>query len=1838
MKKLGLSIILMLLTLEAGADSYDSLWKQVKSATDKDLPRTQLSLLQKIADKARSEHNYGQLLSAEIQQSSVWASISPDSLAPAVRRLEAQETAAQKTNPVLAAVYESALGRIYLNNGTLSEDYKTISKNYYDRSLAHPDQLAAVKTNTYKPLFDEGTDSRIFGNDLLHVLGLEAGNSALLHQFYQQQGNRPAACIMALKELQENRENYDNARSLQSAYTKSLDSLLTVYHDIPEAGEVAIERYSSTKRDTAFHAADQVAWLNNAINTWSAWPRINELRNELTELENPQFTLNLQKSTILPHHRHVILLKDVRHIGTLAVTISRLKADGLYDPTLDNNRGYQEARSRIINGTSKTFTHDFSNHQPYDEVNDSIVIDGLEPGVYLVEAKAENTGINTQRALLHVSDVTFLAEKLPENQTRFVTVSATTGQPIPGASLRIFPSSGKGETVTLTTDTKGETIYTSKSNIARKVFAYTAKDNYAPAVWSYGTNFSYAKPQEHQELTNLFTDRSIYRPGQTVHVATISFSRDGGDQTTALANKKMTFTLRDANYQEVGHKDVVTDAFGTAAADFVLPKTGLTGNFSISTSDNSSTYIQVEEYKRPTFEVSFDKVHDAYKAGDTITVRGIAKSYAGVPTQGAKVSYTIYRKPAYWCWFMQDENNTRLAEGTTTTADDGSFTLRVPMTMAPGTSRWPRIYNIEVNATVTDQGGESHDGDLSLPLGTKDRVLTCSLNEKIEKSKLKTVRFELRNLAGEEVPALIRYTIDNGRMLTDSVNKNLDLTAWQKVLKSGKHTLIGICDKDTVKTDFVLFSVNDKTPVVTTKNWYYQSSQEFPRDGKPVYVQIGSSDPDQHIVYNIISGNKVLEQGAIDQSNALTTRAFTYKPEYGDGLRLTYAWVKEGVGYQYSTVIKKPLPDKTLNVKWTSFRDRLEPGLKETWTLKITDPKGKAAKAQLMAVLYNKSLDQLYPHSWQLDLGLSRNLPYTIWSTPINNNNSWGQRGIHSYNSLNVPTLAFTQFKDEYFYSYRYFRRGFGQVLMARANVAKNESKVFDVVEQMPSFPANAKEESALDESSKQANVEGSNAQPALRENFAETAFFYPALVADEKGDIQLRFTLPETLTTWKFMGLAHDKDMDNGLLSADVVAQKKVMVQPNLPRFLRQGDNGVISAKLINTTAQTQQGQAHLELVDPATGEVLATKTQSYTLAANKTTALSFPISADTLAPGIVIARVIAEGANYSDGEQHYLPILTNREFVTQTAAFSQNGPGTKTISLDKLFPGDVTGKKATVTYTNNPAWLLIQSLPTIAVAPTDNAIDLATSYYSNRIAHSILTSTPVIRRVINLWQQEQAQDKDHSSLASALEKDADLKSLVLSETPWVLDADKEREQKAMLIDYFDENNVNSRLKTALDKLAQLQHSDGSWSWWQGMDGSYYMTTAVTETLVRLNHMLGTQTETAAMLKNAFGFLTKQLHGEVMLLKKAEKKGIKNLLPSEEALHTLYTLALDGRQLSATTNADKQYLVALMAKQPTAMTIYGKTCGAIILARNGYPRQAATWLKSANEYSVYDAEKGRYYDTPKAAYSWMSYRIPSQVAAIEAMKLLQPKEQQTITEMQQWLLQEKRTTRWNSPIDCVNAVYAFLDGNMQTLDRKPQTTITVDGKALGQAATAQNDGATLSASAGLGYIKTTVAADSHNLTFTKTTDGTSWGAVYAQYWQKSSAITAAASGISISRELRDENGKAINGPLAVGKKVIVHITITCDRDYDFVQIIDKRAACLEPVNALSGYRDGCYQTPKDYTTNYYFDHMQKGKHVIDTPYYIDRTGDYTSGTCTAECAYAPEYKGHTNALKLQIK
>lgn len=1696
----------------ARGGSFSTLWKQYNKAMEKDQPVSALAIISKIEKKAEAERNYGALMTAWMKGLAMQKEVSPDSFDVAIKRLEEKQKVLRTQDRVASTLLDVAL---YKNRYHFYSRGKSYPKISIDSLLHSPDSAIYVKANrdaAYTPFSEVGVDSKYFNHDLLHLIGYEVEDYWGMYEYYRSVGNERAAAILDAQ-----------------MFLKDL-------------------------RDYSLSEKKKIEYIDSVLTRWKGWDAMDMLRQERAMLQEPFLDLRIEGMP-LSSSDSVKAFVNARNIKGIKIKMSRVNlspeefTDGII---LNDEKG--EYRKKIIPGTTVTAENSFPLHPDYEHFSDTLTLAPLPIGFYLIEMADSEGKMQSLRKLINVSDLRVISQRESKNGVRCIVVDAATGHPVPEAKLHIQGRKvGSPENV-FSLNSDGEYVYEG-DNTSINVWATTENDKYLTK----GVVSSYFNQgiKRGFDTEKLFTDRRIYRPGQTVNVAVVAYSlKNDGVNLTVRPDKNVVLTILDRNRKVIRKDTLRTDEYGTAAMSFVVPENVGNGTMTIRTQHTTQT-IRVEEYVRPTYDVTIDKPTIAYHDGDTITVSGKATTYSGVPVTNARVIYEVKRRPSFWLRNMPfaptfvnyHSSYVTLAHDTIETSADGSFQMRMPMVMPESQNKWlSYFYDIFAEATVTDIAGESHSSSLSLPLSNRESFISCDLGDKILADSVVMTTVNRYNIAGTKIDGTVRVFIDGKHKGEYEANKPFALT---DNLPSGKHALMAICESDTLKNDFFVFRLSDEHPVSDTHDWWYQSATQFTEDGE-IAVQFGSSDRNVRVYYSLFDDNKLIEKGTIDLDSALCTRRFSYKEEYGDGLTYTVAWMKNGLLYTHNAQMKRPLPDMKLKMEWGTFRNKVVPGSKEEWTLRILNPDGTPAKAQMMATLYDKSLDAIVPFDWKFQNDSYLALLSSGWyTTPVR---PLYMPFAYIYPNVRYHNLAFSHLTSGFAFDGIRVKGG-RNVKMMRATAT--ESKVFDCVEMSPMLYAKAAPQTAnmdvvigyagsgASSDSAEEENEGEEIIP-IRENLDETAFFMPQLVTDENGMVSLRFTLPESVTTWHFLAFAHDKQMRNGMMRDEAIAQKKLMVQPRMPRFLREGDKASISASVANLSGKDQSVKVTMKFTDEETGKVISTQTKKVTIKAGTTESLSFAVVCEALGGRMLICTTTASCKEFSDGEQHRLPVLTDMERIVNTYTYMDDEQHDVKKLVASLTPKGTTNVVSNVEHVDHPEQLMLNALPTVKGTP-DNAVALVSAYYANTV------------------------------------------SAMLKQKHATGDAGQEVSDDVMPSD---------SLKMLMTRLLILQHNDGSWSWWKGMSGSRYVTMYVLKTLLRLNAMVGERSETEQLIRSSLRYVTDEVAKDIAVMKKNEKQGAKPWLSQwcEDYLYCLTLLPSSPRIVREQKAADNhKYLMKYLVDSTVRDDMASKANASLVLDADNRHAKAKEYIESIVQHTVYRKDMGRYFDTYRADNSWCDYRIPTQVAVIEALKGVTPDASQTtISEMQRWLLQSKRTQSWDNPVNTVNAVYAFADGKSGDIG------VTSGSKAGGVSAA--------SGSKALGWTNVSVAFD-----------------------QKISDVENASTGLKIKRELSSYTPK-------VGDRVKVRITITADRDYDFVTVSDKRAACLEPVSQLSGYANGAYKELHDTETKYYYDMLPKGVHVIETEYYATRSGIYTTGVATVQSTYAPEFCGRAVAKQIEVK
>lgn len=1884
-------IVLLVMSVFAPmqAQTYDNLWKELEVLERKDLPKSVISEAMKIYDKAKAEQNVPQMMKAYLTAMQYRSLLTPDSLKVDMNGLE--QWASQTGSMEDKAILYSILGEM-----TMPADVKK-GLGYLQASLKDKDRLLLIPVEKLRPMVRVGEASkRYFRDNLYNLLARRAiqimqqyrwqaaakanqtnslpADMTDMDQFVTYQFVPVSDCDLTAAVMQTYQsllKAYDTETEREGWLLTGIDALNYLYRNFSGnfSNDVCqqelrkwIHTYPAVKTvpEAYLALAQFLQYQNNQVECLrivregiAGYPRyegINQLKNIEKEILNA--SLSLEIATAYPGEQQSV---KVNYKNLTGITLQLYKVNlPVTSAVLQNRTTHFEskyARLQREEHFSLKPTTDYLN------VDTTLTIQAPQAGIYFLKAVPDGKKGVSDGTLMNVTALKTIYRPLPDGTLELVVVDAVSGQPVSEAEVTIYTEKGGGYSPqqTYQADKQGTLKLDFLNSNKYWYNAHTAADNAMP-ILNLWKNDYYYKESKRKEVLQLFTDRSIYRPGQTVYVSGLAYEMEK-DSTRVLADKKYTVSLYDANNNETGKVEVRTNGFGSFSGQFVLPSPCLTGYFSLRAADTSVSF-KVEEYKRPTFDVTFEPVKVEYQVGDSIEVVGMAKTFAGAPVQNARVHYNISRSYA-WVWRFMGRGSARW-EGEAMTDEDGKFSVPVHFEIDSDRRESPLwYYTYNIQADVTDGAGETQQANLSLPLGSTSMVLNMdNLPDNLVKEKKLEIKLTAMNLSGEPVDTPVTYQVvemeeqkdgqekEGRKVLTGTVEANKSFVPEAiYALPSGNYRL-KLSAKDTqgrectASKNFLLFSLNDKRPPFVITDWFYQDGLEFDA-ASPATVYIGSSEKNVYLLYDVFAGNKRLESKRIELSDSVVSFRFPYKKEYGDGILVSMAFVKDGRLYSHNARIMKPAPEKKLQLKWTTFRDKLRPGQQEEWKLTVLYPDGSPAEAEMLATMYDASLDKIYS-AHKLDFGVDFHyvVPLTYWNTSYMRNAylyvDFPLKRLRAvpleYSELIIPSTGRMEaMVVGYGGSPRATLAGALKIRgRSAANAVMNQEAVTDMVLQEEMVETSAQEKVEMGSSEELAET----GDIQIRENFAETAFFYPQLRTNEKGEVSISFVLPESLTRWTFMGLAHTRNVDYGKIEATATASKEFMLQPNMPRFVRVGDKANIAASLMNLSDKGVKGTVRMELFNPETEKVFYSQKQKFDVKGGETGHVNFTFEvSDKYA--VMACRMVADGDTFSDGEQRYIPVLTDKQWVTETVPLNVNGEGAHTFSLENLFnkhSKTASEQRLTVEFTAHPAWYAVQALPVVANPQNEDALSWATAYYAHSLAAFIVKENPRIKQVFDSWK---AQGGTKETFMSNLQKNQELKNILLAETPWLTEATNEAEQKQRIATLFDLNTMNSQLAVSVEKLGELQNADGAWSWYKGMQGSRYVTTQVMEMLVRLNALTHQDADSRMqpMIQKGFEYLGKQAAEEYKSMKEAEKKGAVGLRPSEQVLRYLYICALDGK--APVDEKVNRYFIDKLSGEGKELTIYGKALGAIILQQAGKVAEARLFMQSLMEYSVVTDEMGRYFDTPKARYSWFSYKIPTEVAAMEAIQRI-TKDTKAIDEMKRWLLKQKQTQTWETPIATADAVYALMaTGASDLLANTGGVEITLGKEVIRTPA----DNA-------IGYIKKTVSGDVMNIkkvSVDKEGTGMGWGAVYAQYLESMDQIGEQGNGLSVSRQLY-KGDEALNesAPLKVGDRITVRLTVKADRDMDFVQIKDDRAACMEPLQAVSGFRWGnglgYYQATKDASTQFFIDQMRKGTYVIEYQVYVNRTGEYQAGIATVQSAYAPEFGGHTRGYRVMVE
>ncbi len=1569
---------------------------------------------------------------------------------------------------------------------------------------------------------------------------------------------------------------------------------------------------------------------------------------------------------------------------------------------------------------------DLKNEKDYQSHKTEVSVPLLANGQYLILAIPES-GSDSDFAYspIQVTDLALVETRTPQYH-KFQVIDRTNGSPIHGAKVKFTYRknyNGPELTDTFSTDELGMAAILLDNDYWTNV---KTEVTYQGDTAYFGDYYVNQKQDNGTPRTNytsfLFTDRSIYRPGQPLYFKGIAIKKNKA-ASSVLENTTVSVILYDVNRQEVGKQEFITNEFGSFSGEFLLPSAGLTGNFSMEVTSKAvnlhgNTVFSVEEYKRPKFETSFQPVTETYKVNDRISLDGKAIAYAGSNITDAKVSYRVKRVvyfPRWYYWGRPQHNGVpkEIAHGETVTDASGNYNIEFKAIPDAGLDpKTQPTFTYEITADVTDINGETHSTNTTVRVGYHTLTANIGVSDTLNKDKDNTeLTISTTNLNGQFVPArgtLKMYKLKGPGIVLrnrpwptpdykgfsreefktlyphDAFENEHDPTTWEKgklvwevqfdtkkskkvilnntkkwssgnylieletedkfgqIVKDAAHTRL-FSGKDKKLADYQLFQIKTDRPKYNI--------------GDKVEVTLLSSAINLTVSIFVEKNQKIVDSRTVLLSEGSKTLSIPVNPDDLGGFAVNYSFSAFNSFESGTVPIFVPYPATDLEIETVTFRDKLEPGTEETWTFKIKGPKGDKVASEVLASMYDASLDAFREHNWSFDPNCRPNYYSSIYS---NANQSYGTSSFLTY-SKTTDTYKFQGFDSFNWFGFHF---GYGRERLYNTMAVRKTS---------PTMGMMAPESESLDEvvtigygEQEKSDVAGATNEKTdkasgtvqIRKNLQETSFFFPQLHTDTEGNTSFSFTTPEALTRWKLQLLAHTKTLQHALTTFETVTQKDLMVIPNVPRFLREGDEIVISSKIANLTDKVLSGQSNLQLTNVVTGKdvtedliILAPSEeiakQPFTVDALGNTQVSWRLKIPEGLQGIQYT-ITAKTGSFSDGEQNVLPVLTNRMLVTETLPMWVRSNQTKTFVLEKLQENNSTtlrNHKLTLEITSNPAWYAVQALPYLMEYPYDCNEQIFSRYYANTLGSHIANNNPRIREVFDQWSNSKA-------LLSNLEKNQELKSILIQETPWLRDAQSETEQKKRIALLFDLNKMRSEQNDALYKLKENQMSSGAWAWFNGGRENRFITQHIISGLGHLKQLRVTETNGNAqeIIEQALQFLDKEFVDEFDQMKKQAINLEADHL-SHTQLHYLYMRSFfkDIPKSNAVIDAMAYYKNQAQKYWPKK-NLYAKGLLALSLNRMGDDTTSKKIVRSLKENSVSSEELGMYWKENTNSWFWHQAPVETQALMIEVFSEL-TNDKTTINNLKIWLLQQKKTNQWNSTKATTDAVYALLLQGGDWLAVTNAVNLQVGEKKIDPSQSED-----IKIEAGSGYFKTTWNSNEvHNemakIQLDKKGEGITWGTLYWQYFEDLDKISSAKTPLQLKKKLflkkNTASGEEISeitsqSTLKVGDLIRIRITLQVDRSMEFVHMKDMRSAGTEPINVLSQYKwqDGLgyYESTKDVSTNFFFDYLPKGVYVFEYDLRVNNSGDFSNGITTIQSMYAPEYSSHSEGVRLQIK
>ncbi len=1702
-----------------------------------------------------------------------------------------------------------------------------------------------------------------------------------LLEFHIKDNNVPALVYADLQRLNYVR-NVSEYYDADIQYENALLALQQKYYNNEAVVEVMEQlacfymnqRYNMGEENTLYKKKAYEI-VRSGIEKYPSYKRIGILKVIETEILQKSIIINYP-SFIAPKNELTIQTSST-NIHTLELNVYRVEATAQEYYSFrqnGNNRKMPYPQRNLI----ETREININTDENFGEVKNDIKLTASGYGIYefTIDQKDDNSEMEQIQGAFTVSNYTFIQRQTEKNKTSLYVLDRRSGEPVSGVEVEIFYYEWDGRKTVAKEGEKKRTakdgsLQISNERYSNVFFLSKGDDRY---FCSRADNYFYSEPVRKETNTlALFTDRSLYRPGQTIYFKGIAYS---SKEQEVVKNASFEVKLLDTNSQEVSKKTFKTNEFGSFSGEFILPEDGLNSMFQLQNEFGNVSFY-VEEYKRPTFEVNIEKTEKEVHFGEKVIFYGNVRAYSGYSVSNAQVEYKVVRNshPLFW-W--NRESSRIVASGLIESNAKGDFEVEFIPERSQNKSSFFResFYTYTITVNVTDSKGETQQGFQSVSVGDKSLFIIQNIPQIYDKETTFSVRIYTETLNGKVNPSIISYTLyslDNESEFHENISDLSKLKVKRQVLsgthdtkneflkldlsklESGYYRFVSTTSDSQgkeVRTEstFILYSSKEKRPPVKTYNWFEVHPATELQYGETAQIRFGSSEKIS-LLYEIAQGNKILESKRIIINNEIKTFRIPFNKSYGEGITVMFTFLKDEKLYTNQQQFRRKADIKSLSPRLSIFRDKLKPGETADWTVTIPETADEKMLAELMIDMYDASLDAIRPHYWNFYPTAYIQIPYTpAWNArglDSAYDQSYSRNRINNAESISIDRLNWFGLN---FYNYSYGAR---PVLMRGAGKTAGlqvDEEIFEVADN-----AGMLQESVVVPSpvlKKESYIEMPEEQVQIRTNFNETAFFYPQLKTDKDGNVKFSFTVPESLTRWNIKMLAHTPGLYYGEAQAQVETQKDLMVQLNMPRFVRNSDKLTLRANVINLTGKTLTAKVKFELINPETEQIITIKDnqiKTIILDAQETKSVEWDITEFT-GYELVIAKVIAQAGEFSDGEQHYLPVLPDKILVTESLPLTVRSNETRNFRFDNLLrqAKAVESQNLTIEFASNPTWYAIQALPTLSAPEYENAIDYFTAYYVNSLAAYIANSNPEIAAVFERWKREGGS---REALLSNLEKNKELKNMLLGETPWVLAAKDEAEQKRQIALLFDLNQQQNQSQQYLNKLINLQKPSGGFSWFDGMNESRYITQEILLGMARYNKMTH-YSPTPDWLVKALNYIDLQIAKDLNNLKNSNKDYKNKMVIGD--MQWFYLHVRSGyKDVPVREEAEEavEFYTAQAEKYWTNASLYGKTATALISYRNDNTALANNILKSLKENAIKSDEIGMYWAHNTPGYFWNERPVSVQTAILEAFAEV-TNSQSDIDEMKIWLLKQKQTQSWDSPISTVDAIYSLLYYGTDWLTGGAMVEIKLDNQLLEPKVK----------EAGTGYFKETIPG--HEVTPqlgnvsvslaspSGRSGGTTigWGAMYWQYYQDTDKVQEQGNSLSVTKSMfveKTENNISSLLPieqikLQKGDKIITRLVIRTDRNLEYVVLKDLRPAGLEPVDQRSGmiWREGIsyYQTTKDASTQFYFNFLSKGTYVFEYESWANNSGEFINGITSIQCMYTPEFVGHSKGSKITIE